>query len=58
MASLEDVVATVMAHGLEHHFILVPGQHSGVLTEFASWTGMDTLGAIPMRDHLDIRDFT
>ena len=58
MASLEDVVATVMAHGLEHHFILVPGQHTGVLTEFASWTGMDKLGAIPMRDHLDIRDFT
>ena len=57
-ASLEDVVATVMAHGLEHHFILVPGDVSGVLCEFASWLGMDILGRIPMRGHLDRRDFT
>ena len=57
-ASLEDMVASVMAHGLEHHFILVPGDHGGVLTEFASWTGMDILGRVPMRGHLDRRDFT
>ncbi len=57
-ASTEDVVATVMAHGLEHHFILVPGTHAGILTEFASWTGMDILGRVPMRGHLDRRDFT
>ncbi|MEP5731069.1 MAG: hypothetical protein ABJL67_17065 [Sulfitobacter sp.] len=57
-ASLEDVVATVMAHGLEHHFILVPGDHAATLTEFASWTGMDILGKVPMRGHLDSRDFT
>lgn len=57
-ATLEDVVASVMAHGLEHHFVLVPGDVAGVLTEFASWTGMDILGRVPMRDHLDRRDFT
>ena len=57
-ASLEDVVASVMAHGLEHHFILVPGHHTGVPTEFASWTGMDILGRVPMRDHLDRSDFS
>ncbi len=57
-ASLEDVVATVMAHGLEHHFVLVPGDVSPVLTEFASWTGMDILGRVAMKDHLDRRDFT
>ena len=57
-ASLEDVVATVMAHGLEHHFVLVPGRHLDVLTEFASWTGMQILGRRPMRGHLDARDFT
>jgi L-fucose isomerase-like protein len=57
-ASLEDVVASVMAHGLEHHFVLVPGDVSGVLVEFASWTGMDILGHVPMRGHLDRRDFT
>jgi L-fucose isomerase-like protein len=57
-ASLEDVVSTVMAHGLEHHFVLVPGDVTGVLTEFASWTGMDVLDRVPMRAHLDRRDFT
>ena len=57
-ASLEDVVNTVMAHGLEHHFVLVPGDVSGVLQEFASWSGMNILGNIPMKDHLDARDFT
>ncbi|NNE89744.1 MAG: hypothetical protein HKN27_16880 [Silicimonas sp.] len=57
-ASLEDVIATVMAHGLEHHFVLVPGDVAGVLTEFASWAGMDILGHVQMRDHLDRRDFT
>ena len=57
-AGLEDVVSSVMSHGLEHHFILVPGDHAGVLTEFASWTGMDILPRVPMRGHLDRRDFT
>ncbi|OAN76354.1 hypothetical protein A8B78_02390 [Jannaschia sp. EhC01] len=57
-ASLEDVVATVMAHGLEHHFVLIPDDHAGALTEFASWTGMIILGKRPMRGHLDARDFT
>ncbi len=57
-ATLEDVVATVMAHGLEHHFVLVPGNISAPLTEFASWTGMDLLDRRPMRNHLDRRDFT
>ena len=47
---------TVMAHGLEHHFVLVPGDVSGVLQEFASWSGMNILGNIPMKDHLDARD--
>jgi len=57
-ASLEDVVSAVMSHGLEHHFVLVPGDIASVLTEFASWTGMDILGHVPARDHLDSRDFT
>ncbi|MEM9778668.1 MAG: hypothetical protein AAF813_02040 [Pseudomonadota bacterium] len=57
-ASLEDTVATVMAHGLEHHFVLVPGDISAPLAEFGAWTGMETLGLRPMRGHLDARDFT
>jgi L-fucose isomerase-like protein len=57
-ASLQDVVATVMAHGLEHHFILVPGNHASVLAEFGSWAGMTALARCPMRDHLDASDFS
>ncbi len=57
-ATLEDVLATVMAHGLEHHFVLVPGDHLGALAEFGAWTGMDILGKRVMRGHLDARDFT
>ncbi len=56
--SLEDIVSTVMAHGLEHHFILVPGDVSAVLAEFAAWTAMQTLECRPMKAHLDCRDFT
>jgi len=57
-ASLEDVVATVMAHGLEHHFVLIPGLHAATIGEFASWTAMTLLPRIPMRDHLVAGDFT
>jgi L-fucose isomerase-like protein len=57
-ASLDDVVATVMAHGLEHHFILVPGDHASVLAEFGAWTGMTPLTRRPIRDHLDATDFS
>jgi L-fucose isomerase-like protein len=57
-ASLEDVVATVMAHGLEHHFVLIPDDHAAVLAELGSWTGMKALNPVPMRDHLEAGDFT
>ncbi|GAB5447601.1 MAG: hypothetical protein Gyms2KO_24740 [Gymnodinialimonas sp.] len=57
-ASLEDTVASVMAHGLEHHFVLIPDTHADVLAEFGAWTRMETLGRRPMRAHLDLRDFT
>ena len=57
-ASLEDVVATVMAHGLEHHFVLIMGDHAAPLAEFGAWTGMAPLLRRPMRDHLDATDFS
>jgi len=56
--SLEDVVNTVMAHGLEHHFILVPGDISAVLAEFGSWSAMKTLGSRPMTAGLCAEDFS
>jgi hypothetical protein len=57
-ASLEDVVATVMAHGLEHHFVLIEGHHAAVLAEFGAWAGLTPLNRVPMRDHLVAGDFT
>ena len=57
-ASLEDVVATVMSHGLEHHFVLVPGDIADVLAEFGAWAGLTPLTRRPMRSHLDSQDFS
>ena len=56
--TLEDVVNTVMAHGLEHHFILVPGDISAVLAEFGSWSGMKTLSACAVKDGLCAEDYS
>ncbi len=56
--SLEDVVHTVMSHGLEHHFVLVPGNVNSVLSEFSAWCGMQTLDARPMKPHLCRDDFS
>jgi hypothetical protein len=50
------VVATVMAHGIEHHFVLIPGGHTAEALEFAAWTGMQPLRRRPFRDHLDADD--
>ena len=50
--SAGDVVTSVMEHGLEHHFILVPGLHRGVFEEFAQWCGMAALPVIPAHDGL------
>ena len=56
--SLDDIVTTVMGHGLEHHFILVPAGVSAPLTEMASWSGMDMLGGRKAKGYLDARDYT
>ncbi|MCP4314944.1 MAG: hypothetical protein GY789_02615 [Hyphomicrobiales bacterium] len=52
-ASLDDVMATVMGHGVEHHFVLVPGHHHEVLAEFAAWADISPLGRLTARNHLD-----
>lgn len=57
-ASLGDLVATVMAHGIEHHFVAAPGMHADVLAEFASWAGMIPLTRRPYRNHLAASDYT
>lgn len=56
-ASLLDVVHTTMAHGLEHHFILVPGHHAAALIEFASWTGQRLLRRVGHAPYLVAEDY-
>jgi hypothetical protein len=46
-----------MAHGIEHHFVLVPGEHVPAALEFAAWTGMEPLRRRPFRNHLDAGDY-
>jgi L-fucose isomerase-like protein len=55
--SLADMISTVMAHGLDHHFVLIPDHHAASLAEFGAWTGMTPLHRVPMRDHLELADF-
>ncbi len=50
--SAKDIVTTVMEHGLEHHFILVPGKFRETFEEFAQWCGMEELGVIPSHSGL------
>jgi hypothetical protein len=56
-ASVGDVLATVMGHGLEHHFVLIDGEEMAVLGEFGSWTVISTLRCIPQRDYLHADDY-
>ncbi|MYI69695.1 MAG: hypothetical protein F4103_13455 [Boseongicola sp. SB0673_bin_14] len=53
--SAEDVVTSVMEHGLEHHFVLVPGPWAGDFLEFAAWAGMECLPVIPAHGGLPPR---
>lgn len=45
--SAEDIVTSVMEHGLEHHFVLVPGSQTEDFLEFAAWAGLQHLPVIP-----------
>lgn len=55
-ASLDDVVSTVMGHGVEHHFVLVPGQYQAVLAEFGAWSGLRQLKPLQAQNHLICAD--
>jgi L-fucose isomerase-like protein len=50
--SAADIVTTVMEQGLEHHFVLVPGQLGPVLGEFAGWCGLENLEVISQHNGL------
>jgi len=47
-----DIVTSVMEHGLEHHFVLVPGQWANDFNEFAAWMNMTALPIIPAHNGL------
>jgi L-fucose isomerase-like protein len=51
-ATLDDVVSTVMGHGIEHHFVLVPGHYHQILAEFGAWAGLRHLKPLPACNHL------
>lgn len=55
--SAKEVVATVMAGGLEHHFTMSRGHHSAMLEEFAAWTGARVIEAVPYRAALRSTDY-
>ena len=44
--TLNDLVETVMEHGIEHHFVLVPGDISDELNELQYWAGMKNLNPV------------
>ncbi|MDA0700182.1 MAG: hypothetical protein O3A02_03100 [bacterium] len=52
--SVADVVNTVMAEGLEHHFVVGRGHHADALSELATWAGMKPIEAVPYRDYLQL----
>jgi L-fucose isomerase-like protein len=55
--SAQDLVSTVMAYGLEHHFTLVEGRQAAVLEEFGAWTGQGFVAPIPYRGMLRSTDY-
>ncbi|WP_323764494.1 hypothetical protein [Marinovum sp.] len=47
-----DIVTSVMEHGLDHHFVLVPGHFASDFREFATWMAMEPLEIIAEHDGL------
>ena len=52
ICTASDVVTSVMEHGLEHHYVLVPGQWSADFNEFSAWMAMEQLEIISQHDGL------
>ncbi|HEY8595759.1 MAG TPA: hypothetical protein VIL84_11005 [Devosiaceae bacterium] len=44
--ALQDVIETVLHHGIEHHFVLMTGHHGSAFAELATWTGAKLQGAL------------
>ena len=50
--TLKDLVSTVMYHGIEHHFILIPGNLRDELNELSAWSGMNKLEQKHMKNYV------
>ena len=50
--TLKDLVSTVMYHGIEHHFILIPGNLRDELNELSAWSGMHKLELKHMKNYV------
>ena len=50
--TLKDLVSTVMYHGIEHHFILIPGNLRDELNELSAWSGMHKLEQKHMKNYV------
>ena len=50
--SAGDIVTSVMEHGLDHHFVLVPGSFASDFREFTAWMAMEPLEIISEHDGL------
>ena len=55
---IRDLIATVMAHGIEHHFVAVPGVHGAIFSEFGAWCGLEELGPRRDRGYLSLADYS
>jgi hypothetical protein len=42
-----DVVHTMMAHGITHHYVVTLGDWSEAILEAASWLGLEPLQPVP-----------
>ncbi len=49
---INDILETVMFHGLHHHFPLAYGDHVNVFLEVAAWAGIEVLPKITYREYL------
>ena len=43
--ALNDLLSAIMMNGIEHHFVLVPGDICKCLKELEFWTGMKNLNS-------------
>jgi hypothetical protein len=54
--SAADFVNTILARGIDHHFVVAPGHAGSVLDEVAVWLDLTRQGIVPYADALQFPD--